>query len=379
MKRGVIKSRRSVVTSPRRGVSITKITRPSGRGKIARPSTAASIRTRNAQEITAWRTWGVLSGEKEAQLHSVRHEGYQKKALNEHWLRRLADFDIEKQGWESYHAAAQGYLNGYCRGSGVGLHDWVLMPSARSVAAIITVMNEESTILDVILQLHRLPLDEIIIVVNGSNDQTFNIVKEASQAIIVHYHHPLGHDVGRSIGAKLAKSDILLFLDGDFPIPAEQLLPFIYAIDQGMDIALNDISPYLNLFSRWDSVTILKQLLNVTLLRPELKANSLTAVPHAISKQACERIGYMNLMVPPKAQAWALLHHLKIGLPTSINIISANKRKSQNVGSGNPVAEMITGDHLEALHMAMDTIGERIFFLDEIRKREYANGGIVCK
>lgn len=321
-----------------------------------------------------WKNWGFQAGQEDALTHDITKEGYLKKALNNIWVKR-ASSQLLHSNVRSYEAASRGYVKGYCRASKMSVPDWVLMPTERSVGAIVSVMNEERTIVKVLEQLNRLPLDELIIIVNGSSDHTLEKVRAHSHALIIHYPDPLGHDVGRAIGAKLAHSDILLFLDGDFVVSAEKLLPFISDVERGSDLALNNITPYLPQFSRWDSVTVMKRFLNMTLQRPDLNANSLTAVPHALSRNALQHIGCSELMVPPKAQVNAILTGLKITAPASINVVTVNKIRRHNKGENNPVARMIVGDHVEALQFAMKLKGERIVFPDVIRKRQFLRGG----
>ncbi|MEW9700273.1 glycosyltransferase family 2 protein [Paenibacillus sp. SI8] len=321
-----------------------------------------------------WKRWGVQAGQEDARHHSIANMPYHKKALNTIWNGRDMS-SLPSPGSRHYQAAASGYVKGYCRAAGMYEADWVMMPTTKSVGAIVSVMNEETTIVKVLEQLNRLPLDEIIIIVNGSNDQTLEQVRAHSHALIVKYPEPLGHDVGRAVGAKLSHADIVLFLDGDFVVRAENLLPFIYAIDRGSDLALNDITPFLPPFSKWDSVTVMKRFLNMSLKRPDLNANSLTAVPHALSRNALLRIGCSELMVPPKAQVGALLAGLTITAPASVNVVSINKKRQHNQGVNNNVSRLIVGDHVEALQRAMKSKGERLIFPDIIRKREFLKGG----
>lgn len=250
----------------------------------------------------------------------------------------------------------------------------LLMPTTQSVAAIVTAMNEENTIAQVMDQLQRFPMQEMIIVINGSHDQTFARVRQISNATIIHYPQPLGHDIGRVLGAKLAQSDILLFLDGDIPIQAESLLPFIGAIERGVDIALNDVSPYLKSFAERDAVSVMKELLNRSLGRNDLEANSITAIPHALSRKAIETIGVTHLSVPPKAQALAILNGLTMVAPVGVDVLSRNRVRATNIGPQNPVSELIIGDHLEALALAFSEHGERLSFQDNFRNRDLARG-----
>lgn len=319
--------------------------------------------------LQSWIQWGRSAGEQDGLKHNLANAAYQKKALNELWVQHFRTRSARSFRWASYHAAARAYTEAFCRKANMPCPDWALVPNNLSIAAVVTVMNEESTITHVLEQLHRLPLEEIVIVVNGSTDGTFRTARSISDAIIVNVPEPLGHDIGRVVGAKLTRSDVLLFIDGDFPVSAEQLIPFIHAIGSGTDVALNDITPYLPLFSNRDSVTRVKEFLNRSLKRPDLKANSLTAVPHALSRKALDVIGVSMLAVPPKAQVRAIVKGLRVGAPASVNVIDKNKRKFYNTGVSNPVADMIIGDHVEALKLAMDITGGRLFFPDRIRLR----------
>jgi len=245
----------------------------------------------------------------------------------------------------------------------------VFPPLQQTVSAILSVQNEEDSIGGVLNELKKLQVHEIIVILNGCTDRSYDIARQHENVKIVHYADPIGHDVGRAIGAKLSTSDILLFVDGDIPISANALMSFIYAVHRGIDVALNDISPFISTFDRRDDLTRCKEFLNRSLGRSDLTVNSMTAIPHALSRRAIEIIGYDNLMVPPKAQAIAMLKGLKIELVGSVNVIERNKLRKSNVGHVNPVAQMIIGDHLEAIRQAMNLSGNRLSLPDHSRKR----------
>lgn len=252
----------------------------------------------------------------------------------------------------------------------------VSIPLDRSVGVVVTAMNEEGTIGKVLGELNRLPLHEVIVVINGSTDGTYREARQAvgPNGLILHYPEPLGYDVGRAVGARAAQSDILLFLDGDFAVPAEQLVPFILAVGRGADVALNNLKPYGGMFAHRDDVSMMKEFLNRSLGRAELGMNSMTAVPHALSRKAVETIGYARLAVPPLAQAAAIRNGLKMTSPGSVNVYRSNRVRQQNTGERNPVARMIVGDHLEALIGPMESEGSRLGYPDGIRKRAFAAG-----
>ena len=220
--------------------------------------------------------------------------------------------------------------------------------------------------------------DELIVVLNGCTDGSLAVVRAIPGVTIVHYPEPLGHDVGRAAGAAVADADILLFLDGDLAIPARSLAPFVDAVRRGADVALNGLGRKLGPFSRWDEVTRMKAFLNRALGRPDLGAASMTAVPHALSRRALERIGAASLAVPPKAQALALASGLDVRIAGSVDVISRNRLRAANTGRGNPVSRMILGDHIEALRTVMDGAGPRLGLPDASRRREAAKGELQC-
>ncbi|MFC3748080.1 glycosyltransferase family 2 protein [Paenibacillus sp. GCM10012306] len=219
-----------------------------------------------------------------------------------------------------------------------------------TLSVIISARNEQKTLLPLLKQVSRLQPMEIIVVLNGCSDNSFRQARLSREAMIIHLPDSAGHDVGRAIGAKLSRGDILLFLDGDMVIPAPLLAPFPAAVDNGVDVALNDLNPLLPPFRLSDDVTRSKMFLNLALGRGDLGVSSMTAVPHALSRHALEKIGYQELMVPPKAQARSILGRLQVEQVGTVDVIKQNRLRRTNIGSGNVVEQLITGDHAEALH-----------------------------
>ncbi len=64
-------------------------------------------------------------------------------------------------------------------------------------------------------------------------------------------------------------------------------------------------------------------------------------------------------------------------LPMNMDVISLNRVRSNNVGMSKPVAELIIGDHLEALNLAMDQRGAQLSSYDRIRQRSAAGGTLL--
>lgn len=241
--------------------------------------------------------------------------------------------------------------------------------AAPYVSVIIPVMNERRTIASVIHEAARVhPAVEVIVVANGSQDGT-NRIAEAMGARVIHYAEPLGHDVGRAIGAKHARGSILLFTDGDLIIPAADFKPLIQAIEHGADVALNQyIGPVQK--KKVHSVILAKHALNIVLSRPDLKGYSMTTIPHALSRKAIEQIGLEHLAVPPLAQAIAAYKGLTIVGAHYIQVGSRNPRKRQRENGIDPLETLIVGDHLEAIRSLLQHTNGRGNFTDLSRLRE---------
>jgi glycosyltransferase involved in cell wall biosynthesis len=237
------------------------------------------------------------------------------------------------------------------------------------VSVVIPVMNERRTLVSVIKQVYRIHADtEVIVVVNGSTDGSLKLARQMGARVIA-FDSPLGHDVGRSIGAAAAKGEMILFTDGDIVIPTSRLVPFIRALESGnVDIALNK---YLGPIKKHKvgNVVLAKHALNAFLSKPKLKGASLTTIPHAMNRKALEAIGAENLAVPPKAQAIAACKGLIISPVQYIEVGKSNPRRRKGYRV-DPLDKLILGDHLEAIHTLIHHTSPRGFSSDVSRMRE---------
>lgn len=239
------------------------------------------------------------------------------------------------------------------------------------VSVIIPVMNERRTIRRVIREAFAVhPSTEVIVVANGTTDGSSVIAKRAG-ARVIEYAEPLGHDVGRAVGAEAARGDVLLFIDGDMVISALRLRPFVNAVlREGVDVALNDYSgptakPVVH------SVVLAKHALNAMLQRPDLNGTSMTAVPHALSRTALTMVGVESLAIPPLAHAKAIQLGLQVKAVQHVNVGKLNPPRTERERI-RPLEHVIVGDHLEALDWVLSRGDERCGFVDRTRKRHYA-------
>ncbi len=250
---------------------------------------------------------------------------------------------------------------------------FILKRNKHELSVIICASNEEDTIGPLIQNVRKLNPKEIIVIVNGSTDST---LQKCQQSDVQCYSFPelLGHDVGRAVGASKATGSVLLFLDGDMVLKAEEMFPFVARCYGDTDIVLNNVNPYYTNASMVDSVSLAKAFLNKVLRIPHLNYSSLTAVPHAMKKSAVDIIGIANLCVPPKAMAIAVLQGLSIDQVIGVNVIKKNKRRVYNSQKNNAVEKMILGDHIEAFQYIQSRLGERAYFPDHVRSRETIRG-----
>ncbi|WP_256759864.1 glycosyltransferase family A protein [Cohnella sp. WQ 127256] len=235
------------------------------------------------------------------------------------------------------------------------------------VSVIIPVMNERRTLGRVIREAFRVhPQVEVIVVVNGSTDGSLNIARKSGAKVLV-YDRPLGHDVGRSIGAREAKGNVMLFIDADMVISATKLKAFVHAIAQGTDIALNDYSGPVNK-RIVHGVVLAKHTLNTLLGRPDLKGSSMTAIPHAISRKALSVVGSQALAVPPMAHTMAIREGLKVErvIPINVGLLNPVRTKRERKNSLEP---LIVGDHLEAIQWWLSKTDFRGGYDDGVRQR----------
>ncbi|TLS51974.1 glycosyltransferase [Paenibacillus antri] len=237
------------------------------------------------------------------------------------------------------------------------------------LSVIVPAQNEEATIRSCIREAKKIEPYEIIVVVNGSSDRTLSIAAEEG-ATTLHFPERLGNDVGRAVGAFAATGDILLFIDGDFAVPAAHLYRYAKAVSSGVDLALNDLNHYLDIRFPYNLVTACKYGVNLTLNRKDLGVGSFIAVPHAVHRRAADRIGRETFLSPVKAQVKGLLLGCSAGNVARTDVDRMNRIRPEEhfAASGHPPAvERIVGDHAEGIRYLTETVGERGLFARQER------------
>ncbi len=206
----------------------------------------------------------------------------------------------------------------------------------------------------------------VVVVANGCTDDTAQKAKRLGVNVI-EFAQPLGHDVGRAIGLASVDSDIYVVVDADIVCRPIELEPYVRAVESGVDVALNRYpSPKKPAYRHPTSIG--KRTLNLFLSRPDLLASSLTAVPHALSRKAVDLLGPATFMVPPVAQAKAIMQGLRVEAVayTPVGVRNPLRKPAHQLA----MRKLILGDCLEAVDTIVRERGVRGGFTDLGRKRE---------
>lgn len=107
-----------------------------------------------------------------------------------------------------------------------------------SLSIIIPAKNESGAIGSVIATaLEHYPKAEVIVVNDGSTDDTATVASDAGATVISH-PESLGNGAAVKSGARAATGDILAFMDGDGQHTAAEFAPLLQKLDEGFEMAV---------------------------------------------------------------------------------------------------------------------------------------------
>ncbi len=223
------------------------------------------------------------------------------------------------------------------------------------LAAVIPAQNEQGRVGRVIRTLAKLPLDRIIVVVNGSRDRTWQEATGTGlpQVTALYFDEALGIDVPRAVGTKHALdagAHGVLFVDGDMVgLAPGNLAELLAALDR-CDAAFTNCYPGEGQRLTFASeVLLFRQRLN-----RELKVESTLGLaspshgPHAYSRRLLERIPLRELAIPPVVLPLAKRLGLVMTIGTTIPHLQMCS-SIRHLGHSQAVADTMIGDCLEAL------------------------------
>jgi glycosyltransferase involved in cell wall biosynthesis len=107
-----------------------------------------------------------------------------------------------------------------------------------SLSIVIPAKNESGAIGAVVANAReQYPDAEIIVVNDGSDDNTAEAASEAGAKVVSH-PESLGNGAAVKSGARAATGDIIAFMDGDGQHTASELAPLIKRLDEGYEMAI---------------------------------------------------------------------------------------------------------------------------------------------
>jgi len=106
------------------------------------------------------------------------------------------------------------------------------------LSIVIPAKNESGAIgIVVTTALKQFPDAEVIVVDDGSSDDTAKVASEAGAKVVSH-PESLGNGAAVKSGARVATGDLIAFMDGDGQHDARELVPLIKSLDEGYEMAI---------------------------------------------------------------------------------------------------------------------------------------------
>jgi hypothetical protein len=239
------------------------------------------------------------------------------------------------------------------------------------ITVVVPAKNEAGRISTVLQNLGTLPFDHIILIANGSSDNTMHevLAMRLPKLQIIYFQDCLGIDIPRAIGAKVALalgSDVVAFVDGDMVGTFnENLMELVDGVLlKHLDMALTNCYPSPpRHIERYNPTFQWRLNLNRELgLEKKLGLATPAHGPHAVSRRLLETIPIRELAIPPVALAMARLNKLRIDVGTTIPHYRLGSSIKNQIHT-NKIIDTIVGDCLEAIAV----------FHSEPRTRQWQN------
>lgn len=239
------------------------------------------------------------------------------------------------------------------------------------IAAVVPTLHEEKRIGRVLTGLLSIAaVSKVFVILNGSNELTrmaagTAYAKNRGRITLVSFAEPLGIDVPRAVGAKLAHTagaQYTLFIDGDMSgnLTEEISRLIAAAVAKKLDLALVDCYPQNQALQNLNEPIFMhRRLLNQTLgIFSGIGIATPSHGPHLVSRRMLSSVPWEDFAVPPTLLAHAVSQKFNVGIAGAIpHFLLGSPIK--NGAHSHLIIETIVGDCLEALCMARRIPRER--------------------
>lgn len=231
---------------------------------------------------------------------------------------------------------------------------------------IIPCFNESKHIGDVIKACEESSADGIIIVENGSDDGSLNIIKNnlSDKTEIIFVNVQLGHDIPKALGLHYSLEEggeYFIFLDGDMiGMTKDDINTMFKALESGVDLALTNCYCDDNLPEGLASYVLeFRKMLNNELnIFGKIKHASPSHGPIGLSKKLAMSMPDEYLGIPPLLLKHAVEnnYNIDIGLNKLHSALGSSERTEKHRLK---MAETIVGDTIYALRSTNNSIANR--------------------
>jgi glycosyltransferase involved in cell wall biosynthesis len=236
------------------------------------------------------------------------------------------------------------------------------------IYVIIPCKDESRTIKKVVYEADNSCADKILVVENGSADNSLNIIKKinSEKLNVVSFNLSLGHDVPRAVGllySLMSGGTGFVFIDGDMSgVTSKDINSIIHCLNKGSDLVLTDCYPdSLKLSELALGVLFYRKKLNTALgIYDKIKYATPSHGPHGVSVRLGGSIPPEFLCTPPDLLYYAAKndYNIKIGLKKAhIKLGSQSRSEEHNL----KISETIIGDCVSVINLLSSGSRTRVY------------------
>jgi glycosyltransferase involved in cell wall biosynthesis len=233
---------------------------------------------------------------------------------------------------------------------------------------IVPCKDESATIKKVITEADKSCADRILVIENGSTDNSLDIINsiDSEKLDVLSFNISMGHDVPRAAGLLYSLSEGgtgFVFIDGDMSgVTSKDINSIIHYLKKGSDLVLTDCYPDNLKLSRLAlGVLFYRKKLNTILgIYDKIKYASPSHGPHGISKRFGGSIPPEFLCIPPYLLYYAVKNNysISIGLKKAHIKLGSQERSEQH---NLKISDTIIGDCVSVINLLSSGSRARVF------------------